>query len=256
MGMQGDMGFSQYVMGALGKIFATGFTIASGGSGGVFGPAVVIGGFDGGAVGTVFEHLLPAWQLEPQNFILVGMAAFFGGAAKAPIGAILMISEMTVGYGLLVPLMLTSAIAMMLVPKRVSIYEEQVDGSVNSPAHFDRYLERVAQTLKASGQRESIVVGARGEITVKGAPGTIDLAALGSASFIEAVVADNSPLIGVKTGDLDLGDGVLPVAIRRDGQSLVPRTGTRLAPNDHVIVIAEPDQAQDVLNRFRASGAT
>lgn len=148
MGMLGRLSLHDDLAGALGKIVATACTIGSGGSGGVFGPAVVIGGFAGGAVGTFFSHLLPGWSLQTQNFILVGMAAFFAGAAKAPIGAVLMISEMTTGYGLLVPLMLATAIAVALVPKRVSIYEEQVDGSVNSPAHFGRYLTRVVQALR------------------------------------------------------------------------------------------------------------
>jgi CIC family chloride channel protein len=151
LGMLGRLHFGDYVAGALGKIVATAFTISSGGSGGVFGPAVVIGGFTGGAVGSAFAHLLPGWHLEPQAFILVGMAAFFGGAAKAPIGALLMISEMTSGYGLLVPLMLTCAIAVMLVPRDVSIYEEQVAGMLESPAHFGRYITHVLATLRDRG---------------------------------------------------------------------------------------------------------
>jgi CIC family chloride channel protein len=150
LGMLNKLSLTDYIAGTLGKILATGFTISSGGSGGVFGPAVVIGGFAGGAVGTGFSRLLPTWHLDTQSFVLVGMAAFFGGVAKAPIGAILMISEMTVGYGLLVPLMLTSAITFMLLPKRVSIYEQQVDGSVNSPAHLDRYVRHLAGALESS----------------------------------------------------------------------------------------------------------
>ncbi len=258
MGMLGQLTFTQYLAGALGKIVATGFTISSGGSAGVFGPAVVIGGFAGGAVGTAFASLLPGWHLEAQNFILVGMAAFFGGAAKAPIGAILMISEMTVGYGLLVPLMLTATIAVMLVPKRISIYEEQVDGSINSPAHFDRYLRQVAQSLRNAGHEQSLVsVGRRGQLEIAGlAPGGTDLPALGSAAFLDAEVAEASVLVGARVRDLDLGDGVLPVAIRRGEKTIVPSATTRLAPGDHVIVIAEPGRSEGVLDRFRAAGAT
>lgn len=163
MGMLDRLSLHDYLAGALGKIVTTALTIGSGGSGGVFGPAVVIGGFAGGAIGTFFAHLLPGWNLQTQNLILVGMAAFFGGAAKAPIGSVLMIGEMTTGYGLLVPLMLATAVAAALVPRRVSIYEEQVDGSVNSPAHFGRYLTGVIQGLRRAAPE---MITLTGEMTV------------------------------------------------------------------------------------------
>jgi len=87
-----------------------------------------------------------------------------------------------IGYGLLVPLMLTSAIAIILVPKRVSIYEEQVDGSLNSPAHFDRYLRHVADKLRASPAADFRLVddhSGRERVTTGGSA-AIDLSALGS----------------------------------------------------------------------------
>jgi CIC family chloride channel protein len=291
MGLQGRLGMGDYVAGALGKILATGFTISSGGSGGVFGPAVVIGGFTGGAVGTYFSHLLPDWGLHPQSFILVGMAAFFGGAAKAPIGAILMISEMTTGYGLLVPLMLTTAVAILLVPKRVSIYEEQVDGSVNSPAHFGRYLGHMLRALDRTARQERGRAASAPTIAPGGAvpelfpildpanparilglvprdalarallqthegespPGrAVPLGALGEATFLDAEVGPDSALAGTRVAELDLGEAGLVVAIRRGKRTFVATGGTRLEAGDHVIVIAAPEHADRVLQRFRA----
>ncbi len=61
---------------AVGKIFTTSFSIASGGSGGVFGPSVVIGGCFGGAVGNAFNALMPGVVSEPGAFVVVGMAGF------------------------------------------------------------------------------------------------------------------------------------------------------------------------------------
>ena len=85
---------------ALGKILTTGLTIGSGGSGGVFGPSMVIGGCGGGALGMMFHHLWPGLVLHPASFAVVGMAGFFAAAAKTPFSTLIMVSELTGGYSL------------------------------------------------------------------------------------------------------------------------------------------------------------
>ena len=62
---------------ALLKIFATSFTISSGGSGGVFGPTLFIGGMIGGAIGFLSNHFYPGIVQHPEAFVVVGMVAFF-----------------------------------------------------------------------------------------------------------------------------------------------------------------------------------
>ena len=96
----------------LGKILTTSLTIGSGGSGGVFGPSMVIGGTLGGASGLVFHALAPALVTPPQVvvFAILGMAGFFSAAAKTPISTIIIVSELTGGYELLVPAMWVSAL--------------------------------------------------------------------------------------------------------------------------------------------------
>jgi CIC family chloride channel protein len=129
------------------KILATSLTISSGGSGGVFAPSMVIGGMVGAAVGTVLHGWLPQVVAQPAAFALVGMAGFFAGVAKTPVSSLIMVSEMTTGYGLLAPLMLTTTVGYLLVPRRLSIYENQVESRVDSPAHEGDYvvdlLERI-----------------------------------------------------------------------------------------------------------------
>ena len=119
---------------ALAKIIATSFTISSGGSGGVFGPTLFIGGMIGGTVGFSAHHFFPQIVTQPEAFVVVGMASFFAGVASAPIGTLLMCSEMTRGYGLIAPLMLVSIIA-ILFTRRHSIYRKQVQSKLQSPAH-------------------------------------------------------------------------------------------------------------------------
>ena len=116
------------------KIAATSFTISSGGSGGVFGPSLFIGAMLGGAVGQLAHAWFPGIVSSPGAFALVGMAAFFAGVAKAPLGALLMVCEMTGGYQLIVPIMFTSVVAILL-SQRWSLYEKQVLNKFHSPAH-------------------------------------------------------------------------------------------------------------------------
>jgi CIC family chloride channel protein len=122
------------------KILTTSLTISSGGSGGVFAPSMVIGGMVGAAVGTVLHGWLPQVVTQPAAFALVGMAGFFAGVAKTPVSSLIMVSEMTTGYGLLTPLMLTTAVGYLLVPRRLSLYENQVESRVDSPAHEGEYM--------------------------------------------------------------------------------------------------------------------
>ena len=129
------------------KIFATSFTISSGGSGGVFGPTLFIGGMIGGVVGFIAHHFYPEIVSHPGAYVVVGMAAFFAGVAHAPIGSLLMCSEMTQGYGLIAPLMLVSIIA-ILFNKKYSIYQKQVESRLQSPAHIGDFTINVLAEMK------------------------------------------------------------------------------------------------------------
>ncbi|HEY5673633.1 MAG TPA: chloride channel protein [Malonomonas sp.] len=124
---------------ALAKIIATSLTISSGGSGGVFAPSLVIGAMLGGAFGASAEILFPSLVQNPQAYVLVGMAGFFAGVANAPIATLIMVSELTGNYGLLAPLMLVCVVATVVMRKN-SIYENQVAGRFDSPAHLGDFV--------------------------------------------------------------------------------------------------------------------
>lgn len=118
----------------LGKTLATSVVLGSGMSGGMFAPALFVGGMSGGLVGQVAHKVFPNLVTQPGGYVLVGMAAFFAGVAKAPIGPLVMVCELTQGYGLLAPLMLASAISLVLT-RDVCLYENQVGNKFESPAH-------------------------------------------------------------------------------------------------------------------------
>ncbi len=132
---------------ALMKILTTSATIGSGGSGGVFGPSMVIGGCTGGAIGQFLHWLWPAAVPHPAIYAVVGMAGFFAGCAHAPISTIVMVSELTGDYSLLVPTMWVSMLCFTLC-HRWSLYEKQVPSRLDSPAHRGDFLVDVLEGIK------------------------------------------------------------------------------------------------------------
>ncbi|MDR3638364.1 MAG: chloride channel protein [Isosphaeraceae bacterium] len=142
-----QMGARMLFILVLAKIVATGLTISSGGSGGVFGPSVFIGGMLGGAYGQALKAMFPAWQIEPAAFALVGMGGFFAGVSKSPLASILMVCEMAGSYSLLVPLMLVCGLHLLL-SRRWTLYEEQVPSPVDSPAHQGDFVIDVLDRLR------------------------------------------------------------------------------------------------------------
>ena len=130
-----------------GKMLATSITIGSGLSGGMFAPALFIGGMSGGVVGQIAHAWRPDLATQPGGYVLVGMAAFFAGVANAPIGPLIMVCELTSGYGLLAPLMLSSALCLVL-GRSTSLYEHQVDSKFDSPAHLDDATINILEGLQ------------------------------------------------------------------------------------------------------------
>jgi CIC family chloride channel protein len=131
---------------AVGKILTTALTIGSGGSGGVFGPSMVIGGCAGGALGIVFQRLLPGLVPHPAGFAIVGMAGFFAAAAKTPFSTLVIVSEMTGNYSLLLPTLWVCTLAFLLSDEQ-SIYNSQVLSRSLSPAHQGDYVREVLAGL-------------------------------------------------------------------------------------------------------------
>jgi CIC family chloride channel protein len=138
--LNAEIGITLLFVIALGKILTTSLSIGSGGSGGVFGPSMVIGGALGGAVGKLFHLWIPGVVTAPGAFVIVGMAGFFAAASNAPISTVIMVSEMTGNYNLLVPAMWVCAIASIL-GRRWGIYEKQVDTRYDSPAHYGDFVK-------------------------------------------------------------------------------------------------------------------
>ncbi|RMF39254.1 MAG: chloride channel protein [Planctomycetota bacterium] len=132
---------------ALLKILTTSLTIGSGGSGGVFGPSMVIGGCTGAACGLWFHQWMPGVVPQAEPFALVGMAGFFAGLANAPISTIIMVSEMTGDYKLLLPTTFCSTIC-FVVGRKINLYRSQVPSRMESPAHRGDFIIDILEGMK------------------------------------------------------------------------------------------------------------
>lgn len=147
---------------AVGKIVTTSLTIGSGGSGGLFGPSMVIGGCLGGAVGLVGRWLMPDVVQRVDVFVILGMAGFFAAVAKTPVSTLIIVSELTGGYELLLPSMWVCALAYLL-SRGWTIFREQVPTRLDSPAHRAEFIVDVLQDLTV---RDALGSGEKTFVTV------------------------------------------------------------------------------------------
>ncbi len=110
------------------KLLVTSLTLGSGASGGVFSPALFLGGTLGGVYGLVLRQLFPELPIHPAAFAVAGMAGVVGGSTGAALAAIVMIYEMTLDYTVIIPMTITVALAygVRTVLHRQSIYTEKL----------------------------------------------------------------------------------------------------------------------------------
>jgi CIC family chloride channel protein len=106
------------------KILATSFTLGSGGSGGIFSPSLFTGAMLGAALAGVFRTILPVSMGDSGSYAVIGMAAVFAAATRAPFTAIVITFEMTRNYDIILPVALVIAIStgLSVVISRDTIY--------------------------------------------------------------------------------------------------------------------------------------
>ena len=110
------------------KVFSMSFTNAGGGVGGTFGPTLFIGAIAGFVLSRTINLIAGPGFVPEQNFVLVGMAGLMAGVMQAPMTAIFLIADMTGGYDLLIPLIITSTIsyAATRMVEPYSIYTKRI----------------------------------------------------------------------------------------------------------------------------------
>ena len=179
------------------KIVATSLSIGSGGSGGIFGPGMVIGGLLGASVWRLLEPIAPAIPADPSGFVIVAMMALFGSIAHAPLAVMLMVAEMTDNLGILAPAMLAIGVATLIVGDR-SIYASQLRSRAESPAHqFRHALPLMASIPAGDAARVPRLILSTGDTVAH------------ATAQLKAMALPGAPVVGPKgafRGSLELRD--------------------------------------------------
>lgn len=135
----------------VGKCVATAMTVGSGASGGVLGPSVFIGGVVGAllvaVINAVYPEFLTAHSQLREALIPVGMGGVLAAGMRTPLAAIVMVSEMTGSYGLIVPLMLV-CMSSYVVGRFRGLNPEQVRSSAESPVHAGDAIVHLLESWK------------------------------------------------------------------------------------------------------------
>ena len=110
------------------KAIAMTTTIGAGGAGGIFIPTMVMGSALGNVVAKLINNLGLGFSVSESNFTLIGMAGLIAGVIHAPLTAIFLIAEITGGYQLFVPLMITAAISYLITKNALdyTIYTKEL----------------------------------------------------------------------------------------------------------------------------------
>jgi CIC family chloride channel protein len=181
------------------KLVATVFSYSSGGAGGVFAPSLFMGAMLGGVFGALDQRLFGHGSEAMGAFALVGMGATFCGTIRAPMTSVLIIVELTSGYGLILPLMIAnmSAYALARYLRPTAIYEAllEQDGIRLTSRPSVRALEQ----LKLTGLP---VVGAnRARFRDSARAADLLQAALPAGQHVFPVVDATDHLVGLLTSE-------------------------------------------------------
>jgi CIC family chloride channel protein len=187
-------GASLFALVILAKCMTTSLMMGAGSAGGLFGPVVFMGGAVGAAMGALLEALFPGAFPETlrRSLIPVGMAGVLSASLRTPLAAIVMVTEMTGSYGLIVPLMLVSMIAYLL-GRRWGVYAEQMGSPHDSPAHAGESTISLLETLRVKDLMDEMwpyVVGPE-----KALPELVSLMTRGARPSF--AVVDGRRLLGV-----------------------------------------------------------
>lgn len=226
------------------KIVATSFTIGSGGSGGVFAPGIVTGAFLGAAIGIVIHPFFPF--LNVTEITIVSMIAFFGGVSKAPISVLIMGTEMTGGFALFLPLMLSTTVAYFVSGMKNSIYSAQVDDRSSSPAHKLEYDRPIMDDILVKDAVKTNYLSVSPESTLKEAAEVIKKTLTNSV-----MVKDGSKLAGLLSiedipKDVDQSTSLVKDYMNTDPMTISPEENIHNAldiltkvPNGKLIVTGD-----------------
>lgn len=224
------------------KVVAMAFTNGSGGVGGIFGPTL----FVGGVAGYWLSHLINSLgivKLPEGNFALVGMAGLMAGVMHAPLTAIFLIAEITGGYSLFIPLMMTSTIAYITIIwfTKHSIYTHRLAERGELLTH---HKDEVVLTLM---KLEKVIEKDFASVCIDDSLGKLIKSVSKSKRNIFPVLNDEDELVGIV-----LLDNIREVMFEREKYEETFVSDVMVAPPEIVNV---EDNMDTVMKKFNTSGA-
>jgi CIC family chloride channel protein len=222
------------------KAVAFALTVSSGGSGGVFAPTLFVGAMLGGLVAQATGH-------APAAFVVIGMAAVFSGAARVPMATLLMVTEMTGSYRLLVAAALAVFLSyfvqrLLSEPfKYRSLYEAQVPTWADSPTHRIEQLQNVLRLMQDRKMASAKPLGRLELTALLGCGVVVDVG--DGQELALARLRPDSPWIGKPLPRPWLAEAAHArvVGLLRKKRVLPPETEASLEPNDLIVLILSPD---------------
>jgi len=189
--LSGNMGIALALGLMLAKVFATSLSLGFGASGGIFAPSLFAGSMLGGAMGVVFHSLFPEITADAGAYALVGMAAMVAATTHAPVTAVLIIFEMTTEYSIVLPLMVSSIIALVistrllkganiytlkLIRRGINIYsgtDLNVLDKITISELKKEIVDTVSESISLSGLLEKMSLSSAANIYVKNGQGQL-----------------------------------------------------------------------------------
>ncbi len=151
------------------KVIATTFTTVSGGVGGIFAPTLFLGGIAGYMIAKII-NVFSFINVSERNFALVGMAGLMAGVMHAPLTAVFLIAEITGGYALFIPLLITSTIAFITISyfephsiyhirlaKRKELITHHKDQAVLTLIDMGKVIEKDFEVVRPNGKLRDLI---------------------------------------------------------------------------------------------------
>ena len=224
------------------KVVAMAVTTGTGGVGGIFGPTLFVGGVTGYWLSN-FINSFGFVKLPEVNFALVGMAGLMAGVMHAPLTAIFLIAEITGGYSLFIPLMITSTIAYITILwfTKHSIYTHRLAERGELLTH---HKDEVVLTLM---KLDSVIEKDFTTVLADDSLGVLIKAVSKSKRNIFTVLNNESELVGIV-----LLDNIREIMFQRERYEDTYVSDVMIAPPELVDVT---DSMDCVMKKFNTSGA-
>jgi len=250
--INGQLAISLLLILLFAKKIAFALTVSSGGSGGVFAPTLFVGAMLGGLFAAIFHQ-------PPAAFAIVGMAAVFGSSARVPIATLLMVTEMTGGYSLLVPAALAVILGFYIQDflsakfkvKYISLYEAQVRRQSYSQAHRTEHVKRALSILRDQKKIDRATLGKINLVPLLECKIPINITE--NEQLFLSELSKRSHCINTSVEERCLNkknEDWKIISVIRNNDMLFPDPGLQLEAEDEILILGSKESLKEIKKNF------